>query len=108
MRRRHAHLLAAAEYDGASVEPSIFGTLFERSLDPSKRSQLGAHYTSQKDIETLVAQAVRANIRAAAEHLRHGSQLVEQLEREGGLAIVGAEYCLQTGVVDFFDGVAES
>src|SRR2546421_7392471 len=61
-----------------------------------------------EDIETLVAQAVRANIRAAAEHLRHGSQLVEQLEREGGLAIVGAEYCLQTGVVDFFDGVAES
>ena len=60
-----------------------------------------------EDIETLVAQAVRANIRAAAEHLRHGSQLVEQLEREGGLAIVGAEYCLQTGVVDFFDGVAE-
>ena len=60
-----------------------------------------------EDIEALVAQAVRANIRAAAEHLRHGSQLVEQLEREGGLAIVGAEYCLQTGVVDFFDGVAE-
>ncbi len=60
-----------------------------------------------EDIEALVAQAVRANIRAAAEHLRHGSQLVEQLEREGGLAIVGAEYCLETGVVDFFDGVAE-
>jgi len=54
-----------------------------------------------------VAARARANIRAPAEQLRHGSQLVEQLEREGGLAIVGAEYCLQTGVVDFFNGVAE-
>jgi carbonic anhydrase len=55
--------------------------------------------------ETLVAHAVRANIRAAADHLRHGSQVLERLVQRDGLAIVGAEYCLQTGVVDFFDGV---
>ena len=40
--------------DWSAVDPSIFGTLFERGLDPAKRSQLGAHYTSQEDIEMLV------------------------------------------------------
>jgi hypothetical protein len=40
--------------DWGSVEPSIFGTLFERILDPGKRAQLGAHYTSRVDIETLL------------------------------------------------------
>ncbi len=42
------------KYDWAAVEPSIFGTLFERTLDPAKRSQIGAHYTSRADIETLL------------------------------------------------------
>jgi len=58
-----------------------------------------------QDRDALVAHAVRANIRTAANHLRHGSALLERLEENDGLAIVGAEYCLQTGVVDFFDGV---
>jgi hypothetical protein len=40
-------LILVNEYDWASVEPSIFGTLFERTLDPAKRSQIGAHYTSR-------------------------------------------------------------
>jgi type II restriction/modification system DNA methylase subunit YeeA len=44
----------AGNLDWASVEPAIFGTLFERSLDPSKRSQLGAHYTSRDDILLIV------------------------------------------------------
>jgi carbonic anhydrase len=57
------------------------------------------------DSEALVAHAVRANIRAAADHLRHGSELLERLIARDGLLIVGAEYCLDTGVVDFFDGV---
>ncbi len=42
------------QYDWAAVEPSIFGTLFERTLDPAKRSQIGAHYTHRGDIETLL------------------------------------------------------
>jgi carbonic anhydrase len=54
--------------------------------------------------EALVAHAVRANIRAAADHLRHGSDILEDMVRRDGLQIVGAEYCLRTGVVDFFDG----
>ena len=44
----------AAVSDWSSVEPSIFGTLFERSLDPGKRSQIGAHYTSREDIEAVL------------------------------------------------------
>ena len=51
------------------------------------------------------AQAVRANVRASANHLRHGSELLEQLIQDDGLLVVGAEYSLETGVVDFFDGV---
>jgi carbonic anhydrase len=51
---------------------------------------------------------VRANIRMATDHLRHGSSVLEQLIREDGLLVVGAEYSLETGVVDFFDGVPEA
>lgn len=59
------------------------------------------------DANELVRQAVRANIRASANHLRHGSEVIEQLIRNDGLVVVGAEYSLKTGVVDFFDGVPE-
>jgi carbonic anhydrase len=48
---------------------------------------------------------VRANIRASADHLRHGSEVLEQLIRDDGLLVVGAEYSLDTGAVEFFDGV---
>jgi carbonic anhydrase len=55
------------------------------------------------DVDTLVKNAVRANIRASVDHLRHGSQVLEQLIRNEGLVVVGAEYSLETGMVDFFD-----
>ena len=55
--------------------------------------------------DALVQQAVRANIRVSANHLRHGSKILEQLIQKDGLLVVGAEYSLETGVVDFFDGV---
>ena len=57
--------------------------------------------------EELVRQAVRANIRASVDHLRHGSEVLEQLIMNDGLVVVGAEYSLETGVVDFFDGAPE-
>jgi carbonic anhydrase len=53
--------------------------------------------------DALVRQAVRANIRASTNHLRHGSAVLEQLIEKAGLLVVGAEYSLETGVVDFFD-----
>ena len=51
----------------------------------------------------LLDQAVRANIRASVNHLRHGSGILETLIRDDGLLIIGAEYSLETGAVDFFD-----
>jgi carbonic anhydrase len=59
--------------------------------------------TPPGDPGTLVERAVRANIRASADHLRHGSRLLEELIRKDGLLVVGAEYSLETGRVDFFD-----
>jgi carbonic anhydrase len=58
------------------------------------------------DPNALVSLAVRANVRASVDHLRHGSALLEGLIERNGLLIVGAEYSLETGVVDFFDGPA--
>jgi carbonic anhydrase len=59
------------------------------------------------DHDALVKQAVRANIRASASHLRHGSEVLEQLIEKDELLVVGAEYSLETGLVDFFDGMPE-
>jgi len=60
------------------------------------------------DSEALVRQAVRANIRASANHVRHGSEVLEELIEKGRVRVVGAEYSLETGVVDFFDGVPDA
>jgi carbonic anhydrase len=57
------------------------------------------------DTDALVHQAVRANVRASVAHLRHGSEIIEDLVAREGLLIVGAEYSLETGEVDFFEGV---
>jgi carbonic anhydrase len=57
------------------------------------------------DPEALAQQAVRANVRVSANHLRYGSEILEHLIHRDGLLVVGAEYSLETGVVDFFDGV---
>lgn len=59
------------------------------------------------DQDALIARAVRANIRASANHLRHGSDVLEQLIHDHDLLVVGAEYSLETGVVEFFDGVPD-
>jgi carbonic anhydrase len=57
------------------------------------------------DPEVLVHRAVRANIRMSADHLRHGSEVLEQAIERDGLLVVGAEYSLDSGAVEFFDGV---
>ena len=58
--------------------------------------------TKTENVE-LLDEAVRANIRASVDHLRHGSEILETLIRDDGLLIIGAEYSLKTGAVDFFD-----
>lgn len=55
------------------------------------------------DLDSLLDHAVRANVRVSMNHLRHGSDILEQLIRDEGLLVVGAEYSLQTGEVEFFD-----
>jgi carbonic anhydrase len=57
------------------------------------------------DPARVVREAIRANVRASADHIRHGSPLIEDLVRAGRVVVVGAEYELETGVVHFFDGV---
>jgi carbonic anhydrase len=57
----------------------------------------------RRDPERLLNAAIRANILAATNHLRHGSPVLEELIQQGRLSIVGAEYSLETGQVDFFD-----
>lgn len=55
--------------------------------------------------EELRHHGVRANITASADHLRHGSEIIETLIAQDGLVVVGAEYSLETGLVEFFDGL---
>ncbi|MGH8008382.1 MAG: carbonic anhydrase, partial [Candidatus Binatia bacterium] len=60
------------------------------------------------DRDTLAQHAVRANVRVAAHALRQGSEVLERLIQTEGLLVVGAEYALETGIVDFFDGLPQS
>lgn len=60
------------------------------------------------DRDALIKRAVRENIRASVDHLRHGSTVLEQLITDEGLLVVGAEYSLETGVVEFYDENAAS
>jgi len=69
------------------------------AVEPLLKTEL-AH-----DPEALMREAVRANVRVAANHLRHGSAILENLILNDGLRVVGGEYSLESGAVDFFDGV---
>lgn len=71
------------------IRPSV-ETLFETGLS--------------QDRAALVRFGVRANVRASVDHLRHGSEVLERLIGQGDLLVVGAEYSLDTGLVEFFDG----
>ena len=55
------------------------------------------------DQDALLREAIRANVRASVNHLRHGSALLEKAIRNEGLLVVGAEYSLETGAVTFFE-----
>ena len=73
-------------------------------VKPSVESLL--HTELRHNHDALVNEAVRANVRASANQLRHGSEIIEKLVENDGLLVVGAEYSLDTGEVTFFDGVA--
>jgi carbonic anhydrase len=70
-------------------------------IRPAVESLLDAD--RRPDPERLIGQAIRANTRASVNQLRHGSRLLEELIERDRLLIVGAEYSLETGIVDFFE-----
>src|SRR5262245_38893451 len=72
---------------------------------PSVEAVMGTSLA--KDHDSLVHHAVRANIRMSVDQLRHGSEILENLIQEQGLLVVGAEYSLETGIVEFFDGIPD-
>jgi hypothetical protein len=76
-----AQALAAARLDWAEIDPSIFGTLFERGLDPDKRSQLGAHYTDRDKIMLIVGPVVAEPLTREWEEAKQAIQGL--LERAG-------------------------
>lgn len=80
-------LVEACRFDWSSVEPAIFGTLFERSLDPKRRSQLGAQYTSKEDVLRIVAPVLMAPLRREWEGVRAEVEELMQLEHVGELAL---------------------
>src|ERR1700704_6552568 len=59
------------------------------------------------DYDALVHHAVRANVRESTNQLRHGSQVIEQMIQTEGMLVVGAEYSLETRLVEFFDGAPD-
>lgn len=69
------------------------------SVEPFKATELW------DDDDALAEQAVRTNVRASVNQLRHGSSVLENLCDNEGLLIVGAEYSLETGEVEFFEGM---
>lgn len=97
--------LEELEQPGESRSPNL-RSIVDR-IRPAVEPLLGPERPAG-DRDALVGRAVRANVRASAEHLRHGSEILERLIERDGLLVVGAEYSLETGAVDFFDGVPES
>jgi carbonic anhydrase len=91
--------LAELERPDESRSPNL-RSIVDR-IRPSTEALLATEL--RRDRTALVQQAVRANIRASVAQLRTGSQILEELIRDDGLLVVGAEYSLETGVVDFFD-----
>ena len=75
-------LVAASRLDWTSIEPAIIGTLFERSLDPARRSQLGAHYTGRDDIERVVDPVVMTPLRRRWDAVREESEAILKRWRE--------------------------
>jgi hypothetical protein len=105
--RDMAVLQIAARLDWSQVEPAIFGTLFERSLDPGKRSQLGAHYTSAADISLVVEPVVMVPIEARwADVKAHALEIAAEMEKASGRAHTKLHGDLQECLLDWIAELA--
>ena len=69
------------------------------AIEPLLQTELARHP------DALMRASIRANVQASCNQLRHGSEIIERMVAERGLAVVGGVYDLATGEVDFFDGV---
>ncbi len=96
--------------DWASIEPAILGTLFERSLDPSKRAQLGAHYTSREDILVVVEPVLMAPLRRRWAEVQE--RAISLIERRDAASSAGTRTQRQNDLtrllVGFSDEIAET
>ncbi len=102
-----AILARAAALDWASIEPAIFGTLFERSLDPAKRSQLGAHYTSRDDILLIVEPVLMAPLRRRWAVVREEAHtLIARRDAASGGARTRQQQALERLLLTFTDEIA--
>jgi len=102
-----ATLARAAALDWASIEPAIFGTLFERSLDPAKRAQLGAHYTGRDDILLIVEPVLMAPLRwrwVAVQEEARG--LIDKRDAASGGARTRHQQALERLLLAFTDEIA--
>lgn len=93
--------------DWSSIEPSIFGTLFERSLDPALRSQLGAQYTGRDDILLIVEPVLMAPLRRKWEQVKTEARaLAEKRDAAKGRAKTKAHDELKGLLLGFADEIA--
>jgi type II restriction/modification system DNA methylase subunit YeeA len=103
-----AVLALAAQLDWSSIEPAIFGTLFERSLDPDKRSQLGAHYTSKDDIELIVKPVLMEPLRRRWAEVRQNAEaLVEKSKTQQKAAQTKSRTALSNLLHGFADELSK-
>ncbi|MEI6778326.1 MAG: DNA methyltransferase [Chloroflexales bacterium] len=102
------YMSEVAKLDWSSVEPAIFGTLFERSLDPTKRAQLGAHYTSRDDILLIVEPVLMQPYRRAWAQVQAGvDALHTQWQTTSGAARQRLRSVAETMIFDFMDSLSE-
>jgi hypothetical protein len=101
------YLAAAARLDWREVEPAVFGTLFERSIDPAKRAQLGLHYTSTADIRLIVEPVLMDPLRREWVEVRSEAESVRpQWETASGTAKQRLQNRMEGGLFDFADRLA--
>ena len=103
-----AILARVSRLDWSSMEPSILGTLFERSLDPSKRSQLGAHYTSREDILLIVEPVLMAPLRRKWVEVQAAARELAEKRDQAGSRSAASRYTneLEKLLRDFADELA--
>jgi len=86
------------------LQPSERQSRNLKSIVDRVRPSVESLLQSRLDPEAVVSEAVKANVRASVRQLRHGSEILERLIERDGLQVVGAEYSLENGLVEFLDG----